>query len=145
VILAQFIQGELKRNLNLNVRIHILEPKRYYSPQLKHSDYAMQINFWGADYPDPDNFYSIFLSGSGLNRYHWSDAKYDELVVGARSLADAKARERAYAQGEKILLEDSVATIPLFYGRISGLIRGKVRNFAPGSMDWWVFKDLRIE
>ena len=93
VILAQFIQDELRRNLGLNVRIHILEPKRYYSPELPNADFAMQINFWGADFPDSDNFYSVFQSDSGLNRYHWADARYDELVARPAACPGPRARE----------------------------------------------------
>ena len=145
VILAQFIQDELKRNLGLKVRIHILEPKRYYAPNLVQTDYAMQLNFWGADFPDSDNFFSIFLSNSGLNRYGWKNAKYDELVTGARSMNVRADRSRNYMSAQKILLEDEVATIPLNYGRISGLVRPSVRGFDPGPLDWWVFKDLSVK
>ena len=105
----------------------------------------MQINFWGADFPDADNFYSIWLANSGLNRYGWKNAKYDELVVGARSLADRAGRERAYLKAQKILLEEQPATVPLYYGRISGLVRTTVKGFAPGPMDWWAFKELSVK
>ncbi|MBI3557424.1 MAG: hypothetical protein HY074_14260 [Deltaproteobacteria bacterium] len=129
----------------MKVRIHILEPKRYYSPTLVHTDYAMQLNFWGADFPDSDNFFSIFLSNSGLNRYGWKNSKFDELVTGARSSNNRTERDRSYLAAQKILLEDQVATIPLNYGRISGLVRPTVRGFDPGPLDWWVFKDLSVK
>lgn len=145
VILAQFIQEELKRNLGLNVRIHVLEPKRYYSPTLVHTDYAMQINFWGADFPDSDNFFSIFLSNSGLNRYHWTNSEYDKLVIGARSLSTNKERDKTYLNAEHVLLANEVATVPLYYSRISGMVRENIKGFDPGPLDWWVFKDLSIE
>ncbi|MEW6055888.1 MAG: peptide ABC transporter substrate-binding protein [Bdellovibrionota bacterium] len=145
IITAQFIQEELKKNLGLKVRLHILEPKRYYSPQLNYDDYAMQINFWGADFPDPDNFYSIFLSNSGLNRYKWAHEKYDGLVRRARSLPTEKERLKAYREAENILLEQSVATIPLYYGKIHGLVRKHISGFKPGSMNWWIFRDLSIK
>lgn len=145
VILAQFVQDELKRNLGLTVRIHILEPKRYYSPLLTHSDYAMQINLWSADFPDPDNFYSIFLSNSGLNRYGWKNSQYDDLVLKGRTTSDRKGREKTYTAAQKILLEDSVATVPLYYGRISGLVRKNVHGFKPGVINWWSFKDLSVK
>lgn len=145
VILAQFIQDELKRNLGLNVRIHILEPKRYYAAGLVHSDYAMQINFWGADFPDADNFFSIFLSNSGLNRYKWKSERYDELITKARSQTNRSEREKSYLAAQRLLLEDSVATIPLYYGRINGLVRPTIKGFSPGPLDWWVFKDLSVK
>jgi oligopeptide transport system substrate-binding protein len=144
IILAQFIQDQLKRNLGLNTRVHNFEPKRYYSPQLKHNDFAMQINFWGADFPDADSFYSIFLSNSGLNRNKWKNDEYDRLVTTARSLPDRKAREKAYLQAQKILLEDSVATIPMYYGQVFGLVRDNIHGFDPGPLNWWSFKDLSI-
>jgi len=143
ILLAQFIQEELKRNLGVPVRIHSLEPKRYYDPHIRHTKYSMQINFWGADFPDSDNFFSIFLSSSGLNRYGWSNKHYDELVTGARSLPSKKEREAQYLEAQHILLEDEVATIPMYYGRIHGLVRNTVTGFNSGSMNWWQFKSLR--
>lgn len=145
VILAQFIQDELKRNLGLTVKIHILEPKRYYSPLLNHSEFAMQLNLWSADFPDADNFFSIFLSNSSLNRYSWKNEKYDELVTSARTSARASARQASYSKAQKLLLEGSVATLPLYYGRISGLVRKSVHGFTPDAINWWTFKDLSLK
>lgn len=144
VILAQFIQEELRRNLGINVRIHILEPKRYYSPGLVHDDYAMQINFWGADYPDPDNILSIFLSNSGLNRYGWSNDEYDRAIRAGRATAHRREREKLYTAAQEILLRDQVATLPLFYGRISGLVRTDVTGLDKGPMDWWNFRTVSV-
>ena len=144
VILAQLIQDELKRNLGLTVKIHILEPKRYYSPLLNHGEYAMQLNLWSADFPDADNFFTIFLGNSSLNRYAWKNAKYDAFIATARTSSGQKAREAAYLSAQKILLEEGVATLPMFYGRISGLVRKSVQGFAPGAINWWTFKDLSL-
>lgn len=145
VILAQFIQDELKRNLGLATRIHTFEPKRYYAPQLKHDDFAMQINFWGADFPDADSFYSVFLGAAGLNRYKWKDAEYDRLITAARSLPEKKARGKAYLQAQKILLEDAVATVPMYYARITALVRPTLQNYDPGALNWMAFKDISMK
>lgn len=144
IITAQFIQDELKKHLNINVKNHILEPKRFYDKTMVHTDYDMQINFWGADFPDADNFLSVFLSNSGLNRYQWSNSTYDQLIQLARSEANPTKRNQYFTQAQKILLEQEVVTIPLYYGKIAGLVAKNVKGFDPGPMNWWHLKDLTI-
>lgn len=144
ILLAKFIQSELQKNIGVNLKIEILEPKRYYSPVLNLTDYSMLIAFWVADFPDPDNFYSIFLSSAGNNRYRWENKKYDELVLQARTFSDPKKREKLYREADKLLLEDEAAAIPMYYGRIRALLRSEVKGFDPNPLNLYLFKDVSL-
>lgn len=69
---------------------------------------------WIADYPDPDNFMTLFTSYSEQNHTQWGDPKYDRLVEDAKSLLNPKKRARLYDKAQKILLDEVTAIIPLY-------------------------------
>ena len=143
VIAGEFIAEELRRNLNATVTVRKYEAKTFYSPLLTMGTYSMILNRWTADYPDPDNFYSIFLSGSGNNRVGWKSTEYDDVVLGARGILDSHKRARAYAQAEQLLVDESVIVVPLFYGRNCALVRKGVKGFQPTPTNSYLFKDSR--
>jgi oligopeptide transport system substrate-binding protein len=144
VLAANFIAEELKNNLGLNVQITKYEPKQFYSPMVSFGGFAMLLNRWTADFPDPDNFYSIFLAGAGNNRVGWKNSKYDELVVAARGLSDAKLRAQAYAKANRLLTENDAVAVPLYYGRNCALIRPGIKGFEPTPTNSYLFKDFSI-
>jgi len=77
--IANFIKTELKNNIGVDININSFENKKYRT-QMSLNTFHMVLSGWGADYPDPDNFLSVFLSDSGNNRTLWKDKRYDELV-----------------------------------------------------------------
>ncbi|MBI3556044.1 MAG: peptide ABC transporter substrate-binding protein [Deltaproteobacteria bacterium] len=144
VLTANFIADELKKNLGLQIKIHKLEPKQFYSPTVTLGGFAMILNRWTADFPDPDNFFSIFLSKSGNNRVGWKDPVYDELVTNARTIINPAKREAAYRAIHKLLVEDNVIAVPLYYGRNCALIRYGVKGFTPTPTNSYLFKDFSV-
>lgn len=144
IMVAQFIQSELKKNLGLTVRIHTYSPKQFYSPLVSLSGFSMILNRWTADYPDADNFYSIFLSHSGNNRVRWKNPKYDELILTARSLAGQREREKLYIQAHHILTQTEAVALPLYYGKNGALVRPTIEGFRPTPTNSYLFKDFYL-
>ncbi len=144
VLTANFIAEELKKYLGLKIKIHKLEPKQFYSPTVTLGGFALLLNRWTADFPDPDNFYSIFLSGSGNNRVGWKDADYDTAVTAARTIINRGERETAYRVIHKRLVEDNVIAVPLYYGRNCALVRYGIKGFAPTPTNSYLFKDFSV-
>lgn len=144
VLTAGFIRDELKRHLGLEVRIQTYEPKQFYSPLVTFGGFAMILNRWTADFPDPDNFFSIFLSKAGNNRVSWKNSTYDQNVIAARTITDSKKREKLYFEIQRQLIHDEVIAVPLFYGRNCALIRYGVTGFEPTPTNSYLFKDFSI-
>jgi oligopeptide transport system substrate-binding protein len=142
--LAQFIQNELKKNLNLNVVLQPFDHKTFRA-QLDLHAFPLFEGSWSADYPDPDNFMSIFLADSGNNRSQWKSAKYDELVLSARFTQDAKAREAKYRQASKILLEEDAVVLPLYYEPNMALVRSRVKGLELNPLNYLLLKKVNLE
>ena len=145
VVAAEIIQAELKKNLNLVVRIRKLEPKQFYSPLVKLGGFTMILNRWTADYPDPDNFYSIFLSNAGNNRVGWRNANYDTIVQAARSESNERNREQMYYRAHQILVDENAIAVPLYYGKNMALIRPNISGFIPTPTNSYLFKFFSIK
>jgi oligopeptide transport system substrate-binding protein len=127
LILAQYVQNELQKNLGVNIVLQPFDNKTFRA-QADLKAYPMFVANWTGDYPDPDNFLSVYLGSSGNNRTGWENGKFDELVLAARNTHDPKKREKLYVQAQKIFLEDDAVIVPLYYEPNMALVRGRVRG-----------------
>jgi ABC-type transport system substrate-binding protein/serine/threonine protein kinase len=73
------------------------------------------VGRWIADYDDPDNFtFTLFHSGNGRLRRHFSSPETDQILEEARRESRAGAREGLYRSFENLMLESAVL-VPLFH------------------------------
>jgi oligopeptide transport system substrate-binding protein len=142
--LAQFIQGELKKNLGIEVSLAPFDHKTFRE-QLDLKTYPLFTGTWAADFPDPDNFLSVFLSFSGNNRTSWKQEKFDDRVLEARNILEVKAREKAYLDTQKTLIEDEAVIVPLYYEPINALVRTKVKGLQVNPLNYLYLKHVRID
>ncbi len=139
--LGQFVQEQLKKNLGLTVVLQPFDHKTFRSNLDLHA-YAVFAGSWAADFPDPDNFLSVFLSGAGNNRSTWKNEKYDELVLGARDAMNLEFRKRSYREAQQLLLEREVVLVPLYYESNLGLVKPVVQGLHLNPLNYLYLKDL---
>lgn len=142
--LAQFIQAELKKNLGIQLVIQPFDHKTYRT-QLNLKTYPMHIASWGADFPDPDNFLSIFLEKSGNNRLSWKNKDYDQLVESARIISQDSLREKKYKEAQTLLLKKDVAIVPLYYEPNLALVRSRVKGLELNPMNYLYLRKVSLE
>lgn len=142
--IAQFIQAELKKNLGIEVNIQTFDHKTFRA-QLALFAFPMFILSWSADYPDPDNFMSVFLSMSGNNRLQWKNSQYDAKVLLARFNQNLKARTRLYDESQKILVEEDVAILPLYNEPILALVNPRVKNLEINALNYLRVKNIELD
>jgi oligopeptide transport system substrate-binding protein len=141
--LAQFIQNELKKNLGLEVTLQPFDNKTFRA-QLDLKTYPMFESSWGADYPDPDNFLTVFMSNAGNNRTGFKNAKFDEDVMTARGTMNAKAREKIYLDLQKTLIEEQAAVVPLYYEPNLALVRKRVKNLELNPLNYLLLRKVEL-
>ena len=142
--LAQFIQSELKKNLGIDVIIQPFDHKTFRA-QLDLNIYQMFITSWGADYPDPDNFASEFLSNSGNNRTTWKSKEYDDLVVKARLTSDPRVRSELYQKSQKLLVDTDAVVVPLFYEPNVALIKKRVIGLELNPLNYLLLRKVSVD
>jgi oligopeptide transport system substrate-binding protein len=143
-LIAENIQSQLKRNIHVDIKLDNQEWKVFLK-RLKTDTPAIFRLGWGADYPDPDNFMSLFTADSGNNNTGWSNAKYDSLIDRARGEIERGKRIGMYDEAQRILLEEDIAIMPLFFAAQNLLIKPYVSRLRLDAMELLYLKNLRIE
>jgi ABC-type oligopeptide transport system substrate-binding subunit len=141
---ANFIREELRKNLGFDVLLKPYENKVYRN-QLDFGAADLFDYTWTANYPDPDNPMSLFLSTSKAIQTDWKNQKYDEGVFHARNLKSVKDRERIYIEMQKILLEEEAVIVPLYYGSINALIQPRVNDYQLNPLDTLYLRMVNVE
>ena len=114
--LCEFIQHELSQ-IGVRVKIEV-ENAAPFRESLTHSDLQFFRNSWIADYPDAENYLSLFYSPNycpqGPNYTHFKSKDYDKLYEKAIVEPDENKRIILYREMNKIVVEES-PIVPLYY------------------------------
>ncbi len=130
---ALFFADQIEQHLGVRVTIESIGDSATFNSRVDQGDYQMATTFVGhhAKYPDPQEFFDVFLSDSPLNETGWSNAEYDRLVREADTSQDGEARLELYDQAHRMLVEEApVAFLTqlerVFY--VKPWVRGVVRT-----------------
>ncbi len=133
-LLAEAIQQMWQRDLGIRVELQVTEPK-VISTRIRALDYDVARSNWFGDYLDPSTFLEMFQTDSGNNRTGWSHPEYDRLVVAATHEPDDGERYRLLAAAEKILVEDELPILPVYFRRGGFLLSPRFEGLADNVKD----------
>ena len=125
--LCKYIQHELML-LGFDISISVSPPAA-----IKEMKAQAKIPFfrasWIADYPDAENYLSLFYSRNfcptGPNYTHYADPAYDQLYEASLAILDDSTRYQAYLMMDEIIM-DEAAVIILFYDEVLRFVRKDV-------------------
>lgn len=143
LMIAQWIQGELKKNIGLQVELRPLDNKAFRARVDLKQDPLFLLS-WSADYPDPDNFLSLFLAEAGNNRTRFKNSDFDRLILQARSETSSQRRKALYQKAEHLLLEQEVAVVPLYHEPNLALVSNRVEGLAINPLNYLDLRMVRL-
>jgi oligopeptide transport system substrate-binding protein len=125
--IAEFVQAQIKTNLGLDIVLDGTDSKTVGARLGKLQYQIGGPAGWGADYPDSQDWFDIFLTGSGNQFDGYTSAAYDAAVKAGDAAADDSARDSSYATAETTLVTD--APVIFLDQRISWwLVKPYVKN-----------------
>lgn len=132
------LQGMWRRELGVNVQL-LRQEWKVYLRSLSTLDYDIARSSWVGDYPDPNTFLDMFVTGGGNNRTGWGDPDYDKLIAAAAAETDPNRRHEILREAEDILVNRRMPVCPLFFyvgiqlydGKRLGGIQGNVLDEHP--------------
>ncbi|GAB6172059.1 peptide ABC transporter substrate-binding protein [Paradesulfitobacterium aromaticivorans] len=132
----EFIQGQWKQNLGIDVTVEALPHKLRIDRGQKHQFDLLLFN-WGADYNEPMTFLDVHESTSSFNESQFNDPEYDQLIKKARAESDAAKRNQYLVEAEKILV-NKMPVAPVNFRAYSYLVRPNAKNiiFFPYGSEW---------
>ena len=137
------IRQQLRKNLKIRVSIQAFDYKSFRA-QLDLDRSGLFQGIWGADFPDADNFMSVFLSQSGTNKTNWKSKKYDQMLMGARHQLGPIARLKSYIRIQKFLQEENAVVVPLFYEPNMALVSEKVRGLHVNAINYVYLRKVNL-
>lgn len=140
--IVEAIQATWKKELNIDVTVRNEEFKVYLDTQRK-LQYDLSLSIWLGDYPDPNTFLDMMLTGNGNNDTGWGDPDYDRLITQANLTNDREKRFGIFQKAEDILMQQA-PVLPIFFGAHVYLVRPEVKSYqvAPGGIV--AYKDVDL-
>ncbi len=146
---AEAVQKMLMETLNINVNI-IKLPFAQHLENLETGKVQFWRLGWIADYPDPENFLTLFFSPhippklsdkSYLNSVRYRNPVYDSLFTLAISTVDEAKRFELYAQADQVMISDA-AIMPIYYYKDHRLLQPRVQNFPQNAMEYRLYREV---
>ena len=131
--IAEVIQQDWKKNLGINVVLRNLEWGSFLD-SLRMGDYMVARSGWIGDYPDPNTFLDMFVTGGPNNQTNWGNVKYDNNIEMAKSEADPATRMQLFVEAETILMEEQ-AILPIYFYVSKNMVRPRVQGFHANLQD----------
>lgn len=112
--IAVELQSMWRETLGVNVNL-VRQEWKVYLNSLSLLDYDIARSSWVGDYPDPNTFLDMFLTGGGNNRTGWSSPDYDKLIAEASREVDPAARLGILRRAEDLLVQQAAPIAPIYY------------------------------
>jgi oligopeptide transport system substrate-binding protein len=134
---SEFFQQQWQSCLGINVTLDAIDSQTH-SHHLHSGNYQIGgVSGWQADYPDGQDWFDIFITGSGNQFSEWSNSQYDALVQKGDTAPKTADRLAAYTQAQTIL-EQEAPVMFLFQNEKFFLMSSKVKSATihPLDDDW---------
>ena len=131
--IAEVIQQDWKKNLGINVVLRNLEWGSFLD-SLRTGDYMVARSGWIGDYPDPNTFLDMFVTGGPNNQTNWGNAIYDNNIKLAKSEPDPAVRMQLFVEAETILMEEQ-AIMPIYFYVSKNMVQPRIEGFHANLQD----------
>lgn len=132
--LANFIANQLNE-VGIDIKVEVI-PKSLLLEQTAKSEAPFFRASWIADYPDAENYLSVFYGKNPAppNYTRYKNANFDALYDRAMKTTEDSIRYSLYQQMDQIIIEDA-PIVPLWYDQVIHIIRPEIEGFSPNGLN----------
>ncbi len=132
--LASYIANELNLS-GIKIEVETIQ-KSLLLEQTSKSQALFFRGSWIADYPDAENYLSVFYGKNPAppNYTRYNNALYDGLYEKAIAETDDSIRFKLYQQMDQLIIDDA-PVVPLWYDMAIHLVHNNISNFYPNSLN----------
>lgn len=127
--LCKFVQSQLKE-IGLHIEIEVVPPAVAIELRAQ-SRVSFFRASWIADYPDEENYLSLFYSENfapnGPNYTHFANDEFDQLFQSAYLENDRKKRNNLYREMDSIVMEEAPVVI-LYYDEVVRFVQKNIKG-----------------
>jgi ABC-type transport system substrate-binding protein len=142
--LASYAANEL-RQAGINVKVEAIQ-KSLLLEQTAKSQALFFRGSWIADYPDAENYLSVFYSKNPAppNYTRYNNPAYDALYDRALSETNDSMRYLLYQQMDRMIISNA-PVVPLWYDIAIHLVQKNVKDFVPNSLNMLELRKAKKE
>jgi peptide/nickel transport system substrate-binding protein len=132
--LGTYIANELSQ-IGINVQVEVIQ-KSLLMEQTAKSQALFFRGSWIADYPDAENYLSVFYSKNPAppNYTRYKNDSFDLLYEQALAEKNDTIRYKLYQQMDQLVMNDA-PVVPLWYDMAIHLVHPNIVNFYPNSLN----------
>jgi len=132
--LAGFITRQLEE-IGMRVQIDITQKSLLLEETAK-SQALFFRGSWIADYPDAENYLSVFYSRNPAppNYTRYKSETFDAAFEKAITETNDSLRYKLYQQADRVMIDDA-PVVPLWYDKVVRLVQPDVRGFQPNALN----------
>lgn len=144
--LSRYIQQQLDL-IGIKVKIDV-NPPAALREQIAQSKSLWFRGSWIADYPDAENYLSLFyspnLAPAGPNYTHYHNPKFDKLYQQAQKETRESHRVKIYREMDSILMDDAPVVV-LYYDQILHFTHPNIKGLRSNGMNALDLRYVRKE
>lgn len=142
--LAEYIQSQLAE-FGIKIKIDV-QKSSVLSDAIANSKLAFFRKSWVCDYPDEENFLSLFYSKNwspkGFNYTHFSNPQFDILYEKSQSELNDSIRYGYYQQMDQLLI-DNAPVVPMYYDQVVRLVQNNISGLTSNAMNLLSLKRVK--
>ncbi len=141
--LASYIASELQQ-IGIKIQVETVQ-KSLLLEQTAKSDALFFRGSWIADYPDAENYLSVFYGNNPAppNYTRYKNPAFDKLYEDALSEKNDSVRFKIYQHADQIMMNDA-PVVPLWYDMVIRLVQPNVKNFTPNSLNLLELRRVKL-
>ena len=144
--ICEFIQSELAKS-GWPIAVNVVDPATLRDGKANGKFPFFRAN-WGADYPDAENFLSLFYSQNfapnGPNYSHFLSPEFDALYQQSLMINDENQRIEIYKKMDELVMQQ-MPIIPTFYDQSTTFLRKNVKGFTTSAINMLDLTKVRKE
>ncbi|MBD0332718.1 MAG: ABC transporter substrate-binding protein, partial [Chitinophagaceae bacterium] len=132
--MADYIAKQLEE-IGFKIQVEVLQ-KSLLLQMTSNSRATFFRGSWIADYPDPENYLSVFYSRNPAppNYTRYNNPEFDTMFEKALAEPNDSLRYKLYQKADQIMMRDA-PVVPLWYDVAVHLVQPWVKNFQPNALN----------
>jgi ABC-type transport system substrate-binding protein len=142
--LANYIVKQLEEN-GIHVQVNVVR-KPLLLDMTANSRALFFRGSWIADYPDAENYLSVFYSKNPAppNYTRYQNPAFDVLFEKAMGETNDSIRYELYRRADQVMINDA-PVVPLWYDEIVHFVQPNVKGFAPNGLNLLELRQVKMQ
>ena len=142
--MANFIAKQLSES-GIPVQIEVVQKSLLFE-LTSNSRVLFFRGSWIADYPDAENYLSVFYSKNPAppNYTRYKSAAFDAAFEKAITETNDSLRYKLYQQADQVMIIDA-PVVPLWYDKVVRLVQTNVKGFKPNALNLLELRRVNLD